>query len=178
MLLRKQRDLHSGAYCKFNSSITPQSPVCILDPSEDLAAASILNPEDCWGPGPALSDGRGWTSELRLKKNSWSLTNCSSTVWIKKREWREKLFRIQSDVSTSHSLLSRANQLLLCLLYFSLSQLLSHTSWSVPPVSLKCKQQSSDFSVRIKPSHLNTSVWAHSHSLLSHGPHCSPHELH
>ena len=37
---------------------------------------------------PALSDGRGWTSELRPENHSWSLTNCSPTIWIKNKWWR------------------------------------------------------------------------------------------
>ena len=52
------------------SEPTPVSPVYSLDSVENHTAASLLNPAACCDSGPALSDGRGWTSELRPEKHS------------------------------------------------------------------------------------------------------------
>ena len=52
------------------SELTSESPVCSLDSVENHTAASLLNPAARCHPGPALSDGRGWTSELRPEKHS------------------------------------------------------------------------------------------------------------
>ena len=77
-----------------NSLLTPESPVYSLDSSEDQTAASHLNSAGCCYSDPDLSDGRGWTSELRSENHSWSLTNCSWSIWIKNK-WRH--FRKQSS---------------------------------------------------------------------------------
>jgi len=75
--------------------LTSESPVYSLDSPRDHGDPSGLNTA---GPGchsgPVLSDGRGWTSELRPEKNSWSLTNCSSSIWIKNQRCE---FRRQSS---------------------------------------------------------------------------------
>ncbi len=70
-----------------NPLLTSESPVCSLDSSQDQREASLLNPAGCCYSAAALSDGRGWTSELRPEKHSWSLTNCSTSIWIKKKWW-------------------------------------------------------------------------------------------
>ena len=69
--------------------LTWESPVCSLDSPEDLSAAPLLNPAERCHSGPDLSDGC-WTSELRPEQNSWSLTTCSPSVWIKKTWWGYK----------------------------------------------------------------------------------------
>ncbi len=51
-------------------SRTSESPACSLDSPEYHTAASILNLAGCCYSAPALSDGWGWTSELRPEKNS------------------------------------------------------------------------------------------------------------
>ena len=65
--------------------LTSESPVCSVDSPENHTAASLLNPAACWNSGPDVSDGRGWTSELRAENHSWSLTNCSHQMWIKNK---------------------------------------------------------------------------------------------
>lgn len=60
-------------------SLTSASPVYSLDTPEDHAIASLLNPPGCFQLHPALSAERGWTSELRPKKHSPSLTN--NAMW-------------------------------------------------------------------------------------------------
>lgn len=52
-------------YDDLNITLTPESPVYSLDSSEDLIAASGLNPAGRCPSGPELLDGRGWISELR-----------------------------------------------------------------------------------------------------------------
>ncbi len=52
------------------SELTSESPVCSLDSPENHTAASLLNPAACCHSAAALSDGRGWTSELRPDKHS------------------------------------------------------------------------------------------------------------
>ena len=78
----QHNSLHLSTEVK-DGELTWESPVCSLDSPEDLSAASLLNPADSWDSGPELSDGC-WTSELRPEQNSWSLSSCSSPVWIKK----------------------------------------------------------------------------------------------
>jgi len=80
--------------------LTSESPVYSLDSPRDHGDPSGLNPAGCWVSGPVLSDGRGWTSELRPEKNSWSLTNCSSSIWIKNQRCRSMIDN-QSDLSWS-----------------------------------------------------------------------------
>ena len=65
------------------SELTSEPPVYSFGSVESHTAASLLNPAGCRCPGPALSDGRGWNSELRPEKHSWSLTFCRPTIWIK-----------------------------------------------------------------------------------------------
>ncbi len=60
--------------------LTSESPVYHMDSPKDLTAASLLNPAACWGSGPALSDGRSWTSELRPEKYSLHLWSCSPSI--------------------------------------------------------------------------------------------------
>ncbi len=52
------------------SELTSESPVCSLDSPENHTAASLLNPAGRCYSGPTLSDGRGWTSELRPERHS------------------------------------------------------------------------------------------------------------
>ena len=53
-----------------DSEPTSESPVYSLDSVENCKAASLLNPAACCSSGSVLSDGRGWTSELRPEKHS------------------------------------------------------------------------------------------------------------
>ena len=53
-----------------DSELTSESPVYSLDSAENHTAPSLLNPAACFDSGSVLSDGRGWTSELRPEKNS------------------------------------------------------------------------------------------------------------
>ena len=68
--------------------LTSESPVYILDSPVQNTAASLLNPAACCHSGPDVLDGRGWTSELRPEKHSWSLTDGTTTIWIKYKWWR------------------------------------------------------------------------------------------
>ena len=72
-----------------DSELTPVPPVYSLDSPENHTAASLLTPSGCCYSGPDVSDGRGWTSELRPENHSWSLTNCSSSIWIKNKRWND-----------------------------------------------------------------------------------------
>lgn len=85
--------------------------VCV-DPSVQPSAASLLSLLDGCISGPALSDGRGWRSELRPEKHSlplWSdiLTGCRKQhVWQKLWEnccetkaERHQMFRETGPVS-------------------------------------------------------------------------------
>ena len=80
---------HSSQHTKKTWSLTSESPVYSLDSPENHTAASLLNPSGCCYSGPDVSDGRGWTSELRPENHSWSLTNCISTIWIKNKRWND-----------------------------------------------------------------------------------------
>ncbi len=60
--------------------LTSESPVCSLDSSVQHTAASLLNPAACCDSCSALSDGRGWTSELRPQLHSESLRVHSQKV--------------------------------------------------------------------------------------------------
>ena len=78
-----------------NSLLTSESPVYSLDSPEDQTAASRPSPSGHFLLDAEISDGmRGWTSELRPEKHSWSLTTCSTSIWIKNK-WRH--FRKQSS---------------------------------------------------------------------------------
>jgi len=74
-------------YKIYNSELTSESPVYSLDSAENHTDPSLLDPA---GPGcssgSVFSDGRVWTSELSPEKNSWSLTTCSSPIWIKNQK--------------------------------------------------------------------------------------------
>ena len=65
--------------------LTPESPVHRLDSAVDQAAPSLLSPAGCFLSDPVLWDERGLTSELKPEKNSWSLTDCRSSTWIKNK---------------------------------------------------------------------------------------------
>ena len=65
--------------------LTSESPVYSLDSSGNHTDASLLNPSARSHSDPALSDGRGCTSELSPEKHRWSLTNCSLSIWIKNK---------------------------------------------------------------------------------------------
>ena len=72
---------------------TWECPVSSVDPSLQPTAASPLSLLDDCSSGPALSDGRGWSSELRPEKHSlplWSdsLTGCKHT---KQHTWSHHL---------------------------------------------------------------------------------------
>ena len=77
-----------------NSLLTSDSPVYSMDSPEDQTAASHLNLSGRFPTDPALLDERGWTSEPRPEKHNWSLTTCSSSIWIKNK-WRH--FRRKSS---------------------------------------------------------------------------------
>ncbi|KAI3377168.1 hypothetical protein L3Q82_008477 [Scortum barcoo] len=52
-----------------NPLLTSESAVYSVDSPENHTAASLLNPAGCsFHSAPALSDGRGWTSELRTEE--------------------------------------------------------------------------------------------------------------
>ena len=60
---------------------TWECPVSSVDPPVQQTAASLLNLlDDCSSP-PALSDGRGWSSELRPEKHSLPLWSDILTDW-------------------------------------------------------------------------------------------------
>ena len=67
--------------------LTSESPVDRLDSVENHTAPSLLSPAGCCSSDPVLWDERGLTSELKPEKNSWSLTDCSQSTWIKKHEY-------------------------------------------------------------------------------------------
>ena len=60
--------------------LTSVSPVCSVDSLVQLTTVS-LNPSGRFHSDPALSDGRGWTSELRPQPHSESLRVHSWKVW-------------------------------------------------------------------------------------------------
>lgn len=55
------------------SELTSESPVYIVDSPETHTAVELLNPAGCSHSGPALSDGKVWTSELWPEKHNLSL---------------------------------------------------------------------------------------------------------
>lgn len=65
---------------------TWESPAYSLDSPVQNRGSSLRNPAACSHSGPDLSDGTGWTSELRPGNGSWPLTRSSSLIWIKS-EW-------------------------------------------------------------------------------------------
>lgn len=60
------------------AELTRECLVYRVDSGEDHRAASLLNPEYYFRSGPKFSNGRGWTSELKLENYSWFLITCSS----------------------------------------------------------------------------------------------------
>ena len=62
------------------SELTSESPVYSLDSPVQQTDASLMNQTVCFHSGPDVSDGRGWTSELRPKLHSESLRVHSQKV--------------------------------------------------------------------------------------------------
>ena len=73
--------------CRYTErhELTSESSVDSLDSPVQQREASLLNPAARCESAAALSIWSGWTSELRPEKHSCSLTNRSSTIWIKKK---------------------------------------------------------------------------------------------
>ena len=89
---------------------TWECPVCSEDPPVQQTAASLLSLLDDCSSGPALSDGRGWISELRPEKHSlplWSdsLTGCKHT---QQHTWRSS----EGPAVSVKSLLSQCRDLI------------------------------------------------------------------
>ena len=68
-----------------NPVLTSESPADSVDYPQNQTVASLLNPAGHCNSAPVLSDGRGWTSELRPEKHSWSRIHCNSSIWIKNK---------------------------------------------------------------------------------------------
>ncbi len=76
MLLKKKQD----RLTQTSALLTSESSVCSVGSPQDQTALSRLSPSVCFLSAAALSDGRGWTSELRPENHSWSLSNCSASI--------------------------------------------------------------------------------------------------
>lgn len=72
------------------SELTKESRVYIVDSPIRQTRASLLNPAACFLSGPALSGGRGWTSELRQQLHSESLRANIHGVWEDKVNVKSK----------------------------------------------------------------------------------------
>ena len=119
--------------------------VCRLDPPVEQTAASLLSLLDDCSSGPALSDGRGWISELRPEKHSlplWSdiLTACRHT----------------KQQHTSHDLRSLQDWKVVCLLLSSV-RIVKEESATVRWLDEEVQETHSDYNEctsKLKPSNV------------------------
>ena len=82
---------------KQDDELTSDSLAHSFDSPVQQTVASLLNPSGCCHSGPVISDGTGWTSELRPQLHSESLrvhsyTVCHDTDITKMLLWKRKLY--------------------------------------------------------------------------------------
>ncbi len=77
ILLKKKKQ---DRLTQTSTLLTSESSVCSVGSPQDQTALSHLSPSVCFLSAAALSDGRGWTSELRPENHSWSLSNRSTSI--------------------------------------------------------------------------------------------------